>query len=130
MNPLTFEWIEKAEGDYAVASREMRARRNPNYDAVCFHSQQCAEKYLKAILHWRRIRFEKTHNLIVLLDQVLPVAPLLEPFRDSMSDLTEFAVMFRYPGDSATKDMARDALKKCRAIRSVARSELGLPESQ
>lgn len=50
MKPLTREWIEKAEGDFATASREIRVRKVPNYDAVCFHAQQCAEKYLKALL--------------------------------------------------------------------------------
>ena len=50
MNPATAEWVAKAEGDFATAGREMRARKNPNYDAVCFHTQQCAEKYLKAVL--------------------------------------------------------------------------------
>ena len=47
MNPLTFEWIEKAEGDLVTTLRELRARRSPNYDASCFHAQQMAEKYLK-----------------------------------------------------------------------------------
>ena len=50
MNPLTSEWIEKAEGDLLTAEREYRARNRPNYDAVCFHAQQTAEKYLKAWL--------------------------------------------------------------------------------
>ena len=45
MKPLTREWVGKAKGDYATARREMRARRQPNYDAACFHAQQCAEKY-------------------------------------------------------------------------------------
>jgi HEPN domain-containing protein len=40
MNPLTLEWIEKAEGDFATAQRELRAHKLPNYDAVCFHAQQ------------------------------------------------------------------------------------------
>lgn len=44
MNDLTIEWIAKAEGDFASAGREYRARRNPNYDAACFHAQQVAEK--------------------------------------------------------------------------------------
>lgn len=48
MNPLSIEWINKAEGDYATAKREFRVRKLPNYDAVCFHSQQSAEKYIKA----------------------------------------------------------------------------------
>ena len=31
MNPLTLEWIEKAEGDFATAQRELRARKIQNY---------------------------------------------------------------------------------------------------
>ena len=50
MQLLTHEWVEKAEGDFATLQREMRARRLPNYDAACFHAQQCVEKYLKARL--------------------------------------------------------------------------------
>lgn len=42
MNPLTLEWVEKAEGDLLTARREYRARRSPNYDAVCFHAQQAS----------------------------------------------------------------------------------------
>jgi HEPN domain-containing protein len=44
------EWIAKAEGDFTVACREMRARKSPNYDAACFHCQQCIEKLMKALL--------------------------------------------------------------------------------
>jgi hypothetical protein len=37
MNPLTIEWVDKAEGDL-TALRELRARKSPNYDAACFHA--------------------------------------------------------------------------------------------
>jgi len=50
MNPLTLEWVEKAEGDFITARRELHARAKPNYDAACFHAQQMAEKYLKTML--------------------------------------------------------------------------------
>ena len=40
MQPLTTEWVQKAEGDLTTAQRELRARLNPNYDAACFHAQQ------------------------------------------------------------------------------------------
>ncbi len=50
MNPLTVEWINKAEADLLTARREYRARKKPNFDAVCFHAQQAVEKYLKAVL--------------------------------------------------------------------------------
>ena len=44
MKPLTREWVDKAEGDFVTVTREYRARKSPNYDAACFHAQQCAEK--------------------------------------------------------------------------------------
>ena len=47
MKPETQGWVAKAEGDYAVAVRELGTAA-PVFDAVCFHAQQCAEKYLKA----------------------------------------------------------------------------------
>jgi HEPN domain-containing protein len=50
MKQITQEWIDKAEGDFATAQREIEVQQMPNYDAVCFHAQQCAEKYLKACL--------------------------------------------------------------------------------
>jgi HEPN domain-containing protein len=66
MNPLTSEWIDKAEGDFATAQRELAARKSPNYDAVCFHSQQCAEKYMKAALQERDISIPRIHSLLEL----------------------------------------------------------------
>lgn len=47
MKATTREWIEKAEADFVSAGREYRARHRPNFDAACFFSQQCIEKYLK-----------------------------------------------------------------------------------
>ncbi len=67
MNAVVAEWVEKAEGDFHTAQRELRVRRTPNYDAACFHSQQCAEKYLKTFLVSRRIEPPHTHNLVELL---------------------------------------------------------------
>ena len=64
MTPLTREWVDKAEGDFHTATREARVRKAPNHDAVCFHAQQCAEKYLKALLQEANIPFGKTHNLV------------------------------------------------------------------
>lgn len=127
MNPLSLEWISKAEGDLATAGRELRARKSPNYDASCFHSQQCAEKYLKAILQETSVPFGKTHNLIVLLESVLTRDTSWEVARPHLEYLTAFAVIFRYPGESADKPAAREALTHCRAVRSRARASLNLP---
>ena len=113
MNPLTIEWIEKASADQATAGREMRAQKNPNYDAVCFHAQQCAEKPLKAALTESGLPFSRTHDLNYLLDLVLSAQPLWEAFRPSFQELVSYAVEYRYPGETATKEMPRAALKAC-----------------
>ena len=33
MNPMSTEWVAKAEGDFAMVEREYRARKNLNFDA-------------------------------------------------------------------------------------------------
>jgi HEPN domain-containing protein len=50
MKSITREWVQKAEGDFVTAEREFSAATDPNYDAVCFQSQQRVEKYLKGRL--------------------------------------------------------------------------------
>jgi len=60
--------LKKAEGDWKMALREAKAV-DPVWDGVCFHAQQCAEKYLKAFLEERNMSFGKTHDLVVLLDR-------------------------------------------------------------
>lgn len=55
MSDISKEWLVKAEGDFQTALREYRARKLPNYDAVCFHAQQCIEKLFKAFLIRRKI---------------------------------------------------------------------------
>ncbi len=64
---MTKEWVSKAEGDYDVVCIMLRSRKPSRYDTICFHAQQCAEKYLKARLTEASVRFGKTHNLEDLL---------------------------------------------------------------
>jgi HEPN domain-containing protein len=92
MKPLIRDWIEKAEGDFATASREMRARKSPNYDAACFHSQQCVEKYFKALLQETAIPFGKTHHLISLPELIISVEPSMEMLRPQLQSLNTYSV--------------------------------------
>jgi len=126
MKPTTAEWVAKAEGDFAVMERESQVAEYPNYDAVCFHAQQCAEKYLKARLCEADVAFGKTHDLVALLDDVLDNEPGWEEFREDLGYLTDFAVSFRYPGESADRNAAVETQKRCRAFRVAARRSLGL----
>jgi HEPN domain-containing protein len=125
MNELTAEWIAKAEGDYATAERELRARRRPNFDAVCFHAQQTIEKYLKAFLQEQGANFPKTHSLIELLEIALPLDQSLELQRELLVQLERYAVRYRYPGEASDKDEARAALRAAKEVRAILRHRLG-----
>jgi HEPN domain-containing protein len=124
MKPITQEWVDKAEGDFATAQREIEVKNNPNYDAVCFHSQQCIEKYLKACLQENNIAFGRTHDLTKLLDSFLTVEPSWENLRNNLDELTAYAVEFRYPGISADQAIANEAFSDCTKIRQVIRQYL------
>jgi HEPN domain-containing protein len=127
MKASTVERVEKAEGDWDIAQRAYRARKRPNYDAACFHVQQCVEKYLKARLNEAGIVINKTHNLSDLLSDVLPAEPAWAAMRPVLMALTKYAVLYRYPGYNATKIEAKAAVKDCRDVRRIIRAAFGLP---
>jgi HEPN domain-containing protein len=127
MNPLTQEWVKKAEGDFVVAAQIMRRRKQRVYDAACFHAQQTVEKYFKARLCEAGVAFPKTHDLVALLKLLLPLEPLWITFLPNAQLLVDYAVDFRYPGDTATLAEARLALKNCKSIRREVRLSLSLP---
>jgi len=126
MNPLTLEWIEKAEGDFSTVGRELRARKFPNYDAACFHAQQTAEKYLKALLQEAGRTIPKTHYLAELLGLCLEIDESLKILHSDLNLLDTYAVQYRYPGNSANKLEARSAFRSAQAIRETVRNKLGL----
>ncbi|MEW5946695.1 MAG: HEPN domain-containing protein [bacterium] len=96
MNPLTEEWIEKAECDYLVAAGEMRAKKKRVYDAVCFHARQRIEKYLKALLQEHKIAFTKTHDLVELANSCASLCPEIEFQRPLLESLNRYAVQYRF----------------------------------
>lgn len=123
MKPETKEWVDKAEEDWAIAQRLLQPP--PFYDDVCFHAQQCAEKYLKAFLEERNIVFPKTHKLTELLDLSGGQLSELEPLRGELEKLSEYVVIPRYVGFRASREDAEEALKIAEKVRSIVRAKLG-----
>jgi len=121
MNATVKEWIDKAEGDYLTATRELRATESPNFDAVCFHTQQCIEKLMKALLiHWGALP-PKTHDLATLGRLLEPVCKgWLWPVAE-LRLLSHAAIAFRYPGESADKKEAVEAFEIASRVREKLR---------
>ena len=126
MNDVLKEWVAKAEGDFATAERELSVIERPNYDAVCFHAQQCAEKYLKAVLIACGVTPPKIHDLAELHRLLVPVCPEWNWSADELRLLSRSAVISRYPGESAELMEGQAAMKICRGIRARLRQVLNL----
>ena len=129
MKPATLEWVQKAEGDMQTALREFDVRDDTNYDAVCFHAQQCAEKYLKGRLIEEDVPFPKAHALGKLLDLVLPLHPEWADLRQGLNSLTDTAIESRYPGYSTDRPDAEESLAVARRVRDLVRQALFLTDS-
>jgi HEPN domain-containing protein len=93
---------------------------------VCFHCQQCAEKYLKALLEELTLPVPKTHDLDGVLRPLHPHHPTLRSLRRGLIFLTQFAVDTRYPGESATRRQAEAARRWEGRVRTAARALLGI----
>jgi len=120
MNPLTAEWVHKAEGDYRVAMRLLQD------DAICFHAQQCVEKYLKAVLQDGSISFPKTHNLVELARLCAPLLPEVMPLGSPLNTLPRSAIEVRYPGAFASVDDSDASVNVMIRVRGITHRKLGL----
>jgi HEPN domain-containing protein len=123
MKKLTAEWVRKAEADFGAAQQLANAEPPVN-DPLCFHCQQTAEKYLKALLQEHGISIPKTHDLDVLLNLILPQQPRLASLRRILNILTQYAVEYRYPGLHASSRQARSAVRHAERVREQARRAL------
>src|SRR5262245_55039769 len=126
MLPMTREWVAKAESDYDGACEALRSRKKSRRDRVCFFSQQCIEKYLKARLTEAGIPFPRTHELTILLQLCVPVEPLWAVFDQEFAAMSQFGVLIRYPGTWATLSESQQGTRTCRRFRLFARQSLGL----
>jgi HEPN domain-containing protein len=112
MRQATRDWVKKAEEDYLAALDLARRRKRQLHNSVCFHCQQCAEKYLKARIEEAGLRIPRSHDLETLLDLLLQAEPLWAALRPALQNLTVFAVDFRYPGNEANKQDAKAAPRR------------------
>ena len=102
------EWLYKAEQDYESALVLLNAKLN---STSIYHTQQCAEKALKAYIAYKGILPPKTHDLDKLLD-------LCKDFDSSFNniDLITFElngldVKFRYP--SSDLELPENDVEDC-----------------
>jgi HEPN domain-containing protein len=118
-------WVARAEEDFALARTALR-RKQPLASGACFHAQQCAEKYMKALLISKSADFPKTHDLLLLNNLCSTNGILLEIDPKHLNTLTDYAVRTRYPGNDLTAEDAKEAIELAKLVRNLARKFLGM----
>jgi HEPN domain-containing protein len=130
MQTLMKAWAQKAEADLETANRELHIDNRPNYDAVCFHAQQSALRYLKARLLKADIPFPSTSHLVVLLELCMNEEPGWEEFRPHLRSLNHLAAQLEDPECVPDGPMAAEAYSLARSFRDAAKASLALePEA-
>lgn len=120
------EWVRKAEADKTTAEvcRKLSKRRIGQAEIACFHAQQCAEKYLKAMLAQAGRAVPRIHDLLKLA-AMAGVAGMRVPLvRRDLYFLNAFAVEVRYSGASADAADAARAVAAMNRVRMVCRRTL------
>ena len=113
-------WLRFAAEDLDAA-RRLLADRSSAPRHVCWHSQQAAERALKAGLVLEGIDFPFTHDLNALRN----LLPDSWPVRADLAELTGWAVQARYPGEWP-EPSAADAVRaesEARAVHNAIEAE-------
>ena len=90
------QWLIKAQHDLQAA-RALANQTSPLLDVAIYHCQQAAEKVIKGFLIFHDQRLEKTHNILVLVEQASKIVPEWSTKLDAAENLTQYAVLYRYP---------------------------------
>jgi len=119
------QWIEIADEDLKFAKHGFTISSGVSYRIIAFHSQQCAEKYLKAFLLFNKVDFPYTHNITTLIDLCSEFDETFEELRDA-EILTSYATANRYPSEyrKLKKRDAQNSVKLAEKVKLSARNKL------
>jgi HEPN domain-containing protein len=117
------QWIDRAESDYKAFQALLKMGDECPFDAVCFHAQQCVEKYLKARLVYLSIDFPKIHDIAGII-KLFPPGFSIPLTPAEQEKLTNYAWMGRYPGnwDPMNRKQAEEAASLAVKVRAAIRT--------
>jgi len=111
------QWFLKAKSDFDLADYVFKNMYPKPLEAICFHSQQCAEKALKGFLIFKDKDFPKTHDLVKICQLCIECDTEFKSFLNACKILTLYATKLRYPDNIEVAEYhAKSALKDAKAI--------------
>lgn len=125
----TKDWIEKAEHD--LGSAKIIFIHLPDYiDTIAFHCQQAVEKYIKAILVHKGIEFQRSHDLIYLLEILSNHTEISEDKYKKAVSLNGYSIQIRYPNKivKLSTEELESAIVISQEFRTFAFVQIGIEE--
>ena len=89
-------WLLKANNDLKSSKKLMKGE-DAVLDTAIYHTQQCAEKALKAYLAYKQHPIEKTHDVEYLIELCSEYDPEFGNLVDESEKLNPYSTLFRYP---------------------------------
>ncbi|MBO4318870.1 MAG: HEPN domain-containing protein [Treponema sp.] len=119
------EWERFAEMDYITANHLDKTLYPKQMEIICYHCQQCAEKYLKALLDYLGYEIEKTHDLGNLANTISEKVLVPQDVLISCAKLTQYGVKIRYPQEfEMTDNHVKAAINDMEKVRQWCRSQI------
>ena len=119
MNQETKQWLNMADMDLGGAKHLMENYYPKPLEIICYHSQQAAEKAIKALVvsHGTQGGMPKLHDLSFLLNQVKNFVKIEEKYYDYADTLTPYGVSVRYPNELFLEERhAKEAIQYAEEI--------------
>lgn len=115
--PGYHDWLEKAASDLR-SSQKLTKDGDDTLDTAVYHTQQCAEKALKAYLVFKNQPVPRTHDLQKILELCAQLDYSFKILLNDVLDLLPFATYSRYPDDRflIERQEAIEAIDKAKTI--------------
>ena len=122
------EWIGRAKSSLELA--QAKIIHYIQYEDLCYQLQQAVEKALKGLLIYYNVEPEFTHNIELLINELKKFTDIPEKVNEA-TDLTNYAVQTRYPGeyDEITKEEYEKAVKTAKDCLDWVENKIKEPDS-
>lgn len=120
-------WLAKVLSDLKSAEK-LRTGDDETLDTASYHTQQCAEKALKAFLDFKNQHIPYTHDLQRLLELCAKHDKTFEALQSYALDLIPYATYSRYPDDRFFIDQEEvaESIKKASTILDFVKDKIPL----
>lgn len=97
-------WLFKADNDLKSAKKLIEGELKI-LDTAVYHTQQCAEKSLKAYLSFKNEEIKKTHDIEVLINMCCKIDDTFKVLMEYGIELTPYSTEYRYPDIELMPDL-------------------------